>query len=835
MSRIFSLLALISVCLILSSGAGVYWLSRSDSEQLRQNAGAMLAERLRQQVSGQLMQLQHSLDTMAQYDEVKAALRRGAHNDIASTAAKLEGLLPQIMKLRLLPINISEPDRSAQPHLGYADLEMAKAALTAEQMPGFQGEGQNRHLALTSRVGDDEHTLGVLLASFNPDFLKATLNPAAIDDGWYEIKQQQTLLLGIGDRVDKIGEGSTLNIPHSAWSLNYWPSQQSGSPDPVLLVSTMALCGLLSGLCFFIAYRRLTQTLQQDQGSVFKLVKDLLNGKMTGNYPAQLPEMKAMIANLVQYKRVLEKQKHDRNDPASEFGEVISDANPEDNFFDTVDTDDETTPEAEEPKQDLLEPLPDEELSLATSTAPTENDRPQADIANLFKRYDIRGIVDQNLTPDIVFKIGQALGSEAKDLNIKTLVVGRDGRLSSRALATALMQGLNAVGVDVLDIGLIPTPVLYFVAHHLEGRSGAIITGSHNPADYNGVKIVLKGETLSGDRIQRLRQRIETGDFAPGGDGSTEQNTQFTNEYIGIISEDIHIARPMKIVLDCGNGAAGELAPVLLKTLGCEVIELYCEVDGHFPNHHPDPSKPENLSDLITAVKHYQADVGIALDGDGDRLGIVDNDGNIIWPDRQLMLFAKDVLSSKPGSEIIFDVKCTRHLGEQIGKLGGRPLMWKTGHSLLKAKLKESGAALAGEMSGHVIFNDRWFGFDDGLYAASRMIEILSIDTRSSSEVFAALPDSVNTPELSAAIAEGEGERIVEQLFDNADFPDGNIVDIDGLRVDFADGWGLVRASNTTPSLVMRFEADNSQALSRIQQQFKQLLLKVKPDLSLPF
>jgi phosphomannomutase/phosphoglucomutase len=314
-----------------------------------------------------------------------------------------------------------------------------------------------------------------------------------------------------------------------------------------------------------------------------------------------------------------------------------------------------------------------------------------------------------------------------------------------------------------------------------------------------------------------------------------EENNAFINEYIGTIADDLHMVRPMKVVLDCGNGVAGELGPTLLKTLGCELIELFCDIDGHFPNHHPDPSKPENLTDLVKAVQHYEADVGFAFDGDGDRLGVVDSKGKIIWPDRQMMLFAKDVLSTKPGAEIIFDVKCSKHLAKQIAKYGGRSLMWKTGHSFMKAKLKECGAILAGEMSGHIFFNDRWFGFDDGLYAAARMIEILSSDTRSSSEVFADFPDSINTPELNIELQEGENFRIIEQLIAQADFDDANIIDIDGMRVEFTDGWGLVRASNTTPSLVLRFEADSEAAMTRIQDQFKQLLSKVKPDMSFPF
>ena len=361
-----------------------------------------------------------------------------------------------------------------------------------------------------------------------------------------------------------------------------------------------------------------------------------------------------------------------------------------------------------------------------------------------------------------------------------------------------------------------------------------MITGSHNPAEYNGLKMMIKGDTLAGDRIQALKHRIDKQAFVTG-NGHIEENGMFESEYLGTLCEDIQITRAIKIAVDCGNGVAGGLAPVLFKTLGCEVIELFCEIDGNFPNHHPDPSKPENLADLIKAVKDNKADLGLAFDGDGDRLGVVDSKGNIIWPDRQMMLFAKDVLAGKPGSEIIYDVKCSRHLPDQIVKYGGRPLMWKTGHSFMKAKLKETGAKLAGEMSGHIFFNDRWFGFDDALYSAARLLQILSEDSRSSADVFASFPDSINTPELNVQLAEGENFTFIENMFKAAKFTGGKVTDIDGMRIDFSDGWGLVRASNTTPSLVIRFEANSKEAMENIQAQFRDLMREVKPDIKLPF
>lgn len=457
---------------------------------------------------------------------------------------------------------------------------------------------------------------------------------------------------------------------------------------------------------------------------------------------------------------------------------------------------------------------------------------PKLDIS-IFRAYDIRGVVGEGLTEDVVREIGRAVGSAAAAKNERRVIVARDGRLSSPLLCAALVEGLRASGRDVIDLGLVPTPVLYFGAQVLDSRSGVMITGSHNPANYNGLKIVVGGSTLSGDEIQDLRRRIETEDYVVGA-GSLEA-IDIGSRYVDRITSDVKLARPLRVAIDCGNGAASLLAPRLLRALGCELIELYCEVDGTFPNHHPDPSKPENLKTLIETVRSEQADVGMAFDGDGDRLGIVDSAGNVIWPDRQMMLFAADVLSRQPGADIIFDVKCTRHLATEIARHGGKPLMWKTGHSLVKAKIKETGAPLAGEMSGHIFFKERWYGFDDGLYAAARMAEILSHDCRPTADVFAALPDSVNTPELNVTLAEGENFLYIEELQKRADFPGATITSIDGLRVDFPDGFGLVRASNTTPSLVIRFEADDESALARIQAGFRSLMLKVKPGLILPF
>jgi len=455
---------------------------------------------------------------------------------------------------------------------------------------------------------------------------------------------------------------------------------------------------------------------------------------------------------------------------------------------------------------------------------------------SIFRAYDIRGIVGDTLTPQIVSEIGQAIGSEAAAQGQQKVVVARDGRLSGTMLKQALIEGLQRAGRSVIDIGMVPTPLLYFATHELKTGSGVMLTGSHNPSNYNGLKMMIGGDTLAGEKIQALKSRIATGNLLNEPTNDLE-NLDIRQIYLQRILQDVKLARSFKIVIDCGNGVGGAIAPELLQQLGCEVIPLFCEVDGHFPNHHPDPSKPANLQTLIETVQAQQADFGLAFDGDADRLGVVDAQGKIVWADRQMMLYATDILQRHPGAEIIFDVKCTRHLAEVIEKQGGKATMWRTGHSPIKAKLKETGALLAGEMSGHIFFKERWYGFDDALYTAARLLEILAKDPRTPTEVFCSLPDAVNTPELNLNVArDGEHFELMQKILATFHFDaSAQISTIDGLRVDFPRGWGLVRPSNTTPCLVIRFEAEDQAELERIQTQFRQQFLAIDNTLNLPF
>ena len=456
----------------------------------------------------------------------------------------------------------------------------------------------------------------------------------------------------------------------------------------------------------------------------------------------------------------------------------------------------------------------------------------------IFKAYDIRGIIDKTLDASVAKKIGWAFGQAALAKGEKKVVIGRDGRLSGPALAGALAQGLQSAGVDVIDLGVVATPMVYFGTNVLDTRSGIMVTGSHNPPDYNGFKMVLAGEAIYGDAILALYHSIVAHDSdgaaavaAPGNYSTHDIRAAYIERILG----DVKLARPIKIAVDCGNGVAGAFAGELFRGMGCDVIELFCEVDGNFPNHHPDPAHPENLQDLIRCLAGTDAEIGIAFDGDGDRLGVVTKDGQIIYPDRQMMLFAADVLTRHPGEQILYDVKCTRHLAPYISKHGGVPLMYKTGHSLVKAKLRETGAPLGGEMSGHIFFKDRWYGFDDGLYSGARLLEILTRESDPSA-LLNSLPQSDSTPELHLELKEGENVALMDTLRRDAVFP-GNeqIITIDGLRVEYADGFGLARSSNTTPVIVMRFEAETPEALARIQGQFKSVILAAKPDAVLPF
>jgi len=578
----------------------------------------------------------------------------------------------------------------------------------------------------------------------------------------------------------------------------------------------MAVTLLIISVLVFLMAKRLKGALRQDQVKIISIAEGILKGHKPQAGRALLGEVQNTLELLIQLgktrgvsPREIEKQGTEAAPAAASKPSVQPKLS-------------EEMPGEEELM--LHEPIPESVASGAAMTPP-----------EIFRAYDIRGMAGKTLNEALMRQLGRAIGSEAQTNGQQTVIVGRDGRNSSPQLCEALCKGLMESGREVLDLGLVPTPVLYFATHFLGSNSGVMVTGSHNPPDYNGLKIVIGGEALYGKQIQALRQRIEEGNLISGSGTMKEQD--LVPDYISRVTEDVQLLNPLKVVLDCGNGAASVVAPSLFRALGCEVTDLYCDVDGNFPNHHPDPCNPHNLQALIKKVAETGADLGVAFDGDGDRLGVVDSSGKIIWPDRVLILLARDVLLRNPGVDIIYDVKSTRHLAREILANGGRPIMWKAGHSLMKAKLRETGALLGGEMTGHFYFNERWYGFDDALYSCARLLEVLSLDAGqlSTAEIFSGLPEGMSTPELSLLTPEGENVDVVQRLTAHGVFPDAKLIVIDGIRAEFSDGWGLVRASNTEPSLKFRFEADNDASLERIQTLFREQLLGVAPGLNPPF
>ncbi len=731
-----------------------------------------------------------------------------AGNDAARQHVKeleLQNYFPAALRVRLLPPGLEEVDNSGPVQLGYACLALLHEAELKETPPPAEvhqfGKPQ-QHIDLVRRIlsATGRRSVGHLLVSYPVAMQQQQLdklkNPAGHIEIWQPVQDSKHLVLaargaapGADDPAPRV-----VDIDGTRWQLAYWPSVTASGESSSGLWRELTVYALLLALfaaAVLVLVRVLGGALRGDLVSIINLVKDLGEGRVRREYPVRVADCKGTVELLTRMAHELAVTPQLSASGAPARGESPA------------------------------------------ASVPAGNAAPVAVDPTIFRAYDIRGVVGKSLTPASVFEIGRAIGSEAAARGQQGMIVARDGRLSGPELSEALSKGLRAAGMNVTDIGRVPTPVLYFATHYLDSSSGVMLTGSHNPPEYNGLKIVLAGETLSGDTIQALLARVQSRDYSSG--AGTLQTVDVARDYLERITSDVRVARPMRVVVDCGNGVAGELAPRLLRALGCEVSELYCEIDGNFPNHHPDPSHPENLLDLIKAVEEQQADIGLAFDGDGDRLGVISSGGKIIWPDRVLMLLAMDVLSRNPGGDIIYDVKCSRHLDRIIRGHGGKPLMWKTGHSLIKAKMRETGALLAGEMSGHTFFKERWFGFDDGLYTAARLLEVLSNDPRSTHKIFAALPDSVNTPELNVRMAEGEHHRFMVRLLEQVHFDKARISTIDGLRADFEDGWGLVRASNTTPCLVLRFEADDETSLQRIQELFRSLLLGLEPGLKLPF
>ena len=852
-----------------------FWLSQYASyNQIRmqqRTAGDTVVLSVAYQLSSAVASYATSLESMARDPELVNLIKSGDAAALKKRADELSRSFPYALALRIFRRGTAHLDNSVKPPIGYACLDLINSVERGDMMPAIEVHAPNtpqQHVEIVRPVLDQGRPVGVLQLALNVKVLNSWMRDVA-RNLYVELVQQT------GDQASillaKAGDGdlrNALSIYHEVqgtrWKVAVWsPASETILPITLQAVFFYLLGVALMGLVFYSLKRSISNTVRQDANNLIQMSADHIRGVRQHDYHLVLPEVAEVARRIdeLQDKSGTERERdHDPNainvsaatmgqlDQLSVFSGGVSVEELDESEVTpamrpqpaTTSAQDKAVFNARDPNMQF-EPhamtqnapaAPAKAVAAAAGTAATQQ-APAKPPREIFKAYDIRGIVGSSLTAQHAQLIGRAIGSAAAERGLTKMAFARDGRLSGPELGGAFVKGVQQSGVDVIDIGMLPTPLLYYAATELADGTGVMLTGSHNPPQYNGFKMMLGGDTLSGDAIQELRERIEADNFTSG-EGSYS-NQAVGKAYIERIIGDVKLKRPLNIVIDCGNGVAGAIAPLLFKSMGCRVTELFCDVDGNFPNHHPDPSKPENLKDLIATVKSKGADVGLAFDGDGDRLGVVDASGKIIYADRYLMLFVADILANHHGAQIIHDIKCSNNLTRVIWEKGGEPIMWKTGHSLIKAKMKQSGALLAGEMSGHVFFNDRWYGFDDGMYTGARLLELLSQVGQKSDAVFATLPDAVNTPELNVQMREGETHKFIDDLMMKADFGDANVSMIDGIRADFNDGWGLVRASNTTPVLVLRFEGKDARALGRIQQLFKAQMLAVKPDLKLPF
>ncbi|EBA01605.1 phosphomannomutase/phosphoglucomutase [Marinobacter sp. ELB17] len=827
---------IVVVATVLALALVFFLILQPASEQQFEVTAQVAADNAASRINGYLSLLQQSVQGLATQPRLVDTVSSGG--DLLQAAKQLQNSLPGVAAVYLFPRRAIPRSATNDPMLGFAGLELARKAETGSPLFPDAFPRDNRwfiHLAAPVKMSGDNPVAGTLLMVFDA----TSLQPLFADgqnNGALALRQTvsgtTSILLSQGSGG---GEPRVVTLKNPDWSIAYTPAGQAQMPVNILLAALLLGVPLLAAaIAVWVLLNRAKRSLRRDSTLVIEWAHKAYSGERS-KLPALHWDTVASLAEvLYRLSQVVEKRVSKAGEgarpaaagkkrPTAEAEPLFQDKDLPD--VDMLDGDEDVLGFGAVSAEPLFgaDALPDvEELDQAPVLS-----------ADIFRAYDIRGIVDESLTEAGVELIGQAIGSEALARGVSALCVGCDGRHSSPGLADAVARGLMASGCDVIHVGAVPTPVLYFATHQLDTGSGVMVTGSHNPSNYNGLKIMLGGETLSGDAIKALHRRILNGNLAQGAGSQSSEDVR--RAYLDAIVGDIAVAAPLKVVVDAGNGIAGELGPMLIDELGCDVIPLYCDVDGDFPNHHPDPGKPENLRDLIAKVEQEGADLGIAFDGDGDRIGVVTNRGRIIWPDRLLMLFARDVVSRNPGADVLYDVKCSRRLAGVISQAGGRPVMWKTGHSLMKAKMRETGALLAGEMSGHIFFAERWYGFDDGLYAAARLLEILGIEDRYSDVVFEDFPEDISTPELNIEVTEASKFGIVERLSAQGEFGDGSINTIDGVRVEYGDGWGLCRASNTTPALVLRFEAESEEALARIKTVFREQLRQVAPELNVTF
>lgn len=785
------LLAPLGLALLLSTAALFLfqtWQAWS-AESLEGEADRVVAQ-ARQSIGGFVSERQRKLSAALLHPEIARYFASGSNGDATRTLAAIRESMPEVDDGRFIGSNVLDEIGEDIAGFGYANAEMllSAARLGAPAPAQVHGvRGGPRELVLVNPVNSGGSIVGFALIKLPYQPLRATFEQISSDG------LQLALLQG------EVGNSGVLE----------------GAPEAV--VNTAAIPGAMLRIGYRIAPPLIVIGPESFIGNLFVAIVSVFGAILIVLWRSR-PDLLERLLHPSRKVALQEETLEERLRSEQSAATVKSAAQKE----------------ASEPTHERKVA----DVAPGKSEPTPARTRPAAATANvidrrIFRADDIHGVVGKTLTDAVAQQIGHAVGSEIRARGLQTVLVGRDGRLSGPEMAEAVIQGLLAAGCDVIDIGAVPTPLLYFAAHDLNAGSGVMVTGSHSPSDCNGFKIMIGGETLAEQAIQSLYDRIVDERLESGRGALTQMD--LVENYIERISGDIQLENPLKVVIDCGNGIAGAIAPRLFEEIGCEVMPLNCEVDGNFPNHCPDPSDPRNLDDLIMTVRQLKADIGLAFDGDGDRLGVVTAEGKIIQPDRLLMLFARDVLTRAPGASIIYDVKCSGHLSGVILGHGGSPVMWKTGHALIKKKMNETQAELAGDMSGHFFFQERWYGFDDGLYAGCRLLEIIAADDREPEEVFAELPQGVSTPELRIDMPEGAHYRFIEKFRERAKFEGARVTLIDGVRADWPEGWGLVRCSNNTPSLVMRFDAADGDGLARIQGLFRAQLLAVDAKLQLPF
>ncbi len=802
--------------LLLLAFVAQQWVQSGERETARRGmhrAAGVLAG----QVAGNLENARHLLRLIAADPRVEAALG----GDDAMRAGLAEQLLrdavPQWLQLRLLPADWNRPEVDGPAPMGYAGVDMVRRAVGGTPPPAevHQLTGGVPYVALAEAVKVKGATLGVLFAALPLTAVTAVIDAQTGLPGRAWLTQRVDggkVALGVASAADAQADDAVA-VPGSILEVAYRARPELASVALLLPFLGMVIGGAAAlGLVGYLQWRHLVKDLRTDLGSAVAFGEAILNGQGGGPVAPQLRATADALVLLAQYAQSA------RGSPRGKAGAAVPQGAGVSSFASNT-----------AQQEVMVEELDPNDASLAEMAAgPRPLLPPQ-----VFRAYDIRGLAGAELSPEGVALLGRALGTLVQEGGGHNLAVGRDARLSSPKLAAALIEGIASSGLDVIDLGAVPTPLAYFSRFAVPTDGVVMVTGSHNPAAYNGFKIQLGDDMLAEGDLAALRERTVRGQLASG--KGARMPRDLGDDYVNRILGDVALARDLRIVVDAGNGIAGPLAVQLFEALGCEVSPLYCEPDGAFPHHHPDPGVPENLADLIATVQATGADLGIAFDGDGDRVVFIDSAGDPVWPDQLLMLLAADVLVRHPGADILYDVKSSRHLAGFVLASGGRPIMWQSGHARIKAKLRDTGALLAGEFAGHYYIKERWYGFDDGLYTAARVLEILSADARPTAEIFAELPSSPATPEYQLVLPEGRSVELMRAIAAKAEFADAKIVDIDGLRVEFAAGWGLVRASNTTPALTFRFEAEDEDALARVQERFRRLLAAVDPALSPPF